>query len=645
MKPDYQILKRNLDTLRATHPILASRLEAIQPAEMKWSVAKTGQACASVADAQGRWRQYASRFDPVKEATQLIGDIDFENKACVVVLGFGLGYHVEEVVRRVGDMGMTLVFEPDLAVLRAVLEYMDWKHLLGSHRLVICDDQTDRPQLTHCFEHFNAVIGQGTQVLTHPPSRTNHMEAFRTFSTMVTQTLAYCRTTLATTLVNSMVTVENIIGNLGAYAAGEGINDLVGSARGAVGVCVGAGPSLAKNVDLLANPTVRRRVVVIAAQTALRPLLDHDIRPDFITALDYSSVSRRYYETLPDVSDITLIAESKAHPIIVDSYPGPVRLPGSELNNLMLGDDATPQATLPSGGTVAHLSFYLAQRLGCDPIVLIGQDLGFSDGLYYMPGTAVHEVWDCELGRFNTIEMMEWQRIMRNKAHLQRHLDIHDQPIFSDEQMQTYLKQFERDFKAAPQRIIDATEGGMPKQHVETMTLSEALERYATQDVPILPRPPAQFDITKLQNVAQQIQARLDEMRELRKATAEARRILHSMRKHQRDRDKMMQLFSKMNKVQHHVHHDLKRAFALVSHINAVGSFRRIRTDRMNQRQDTRGFEKQALQIERDLENLKWITESCKQAIRILDHSRQRTLGMIQNIQNHYASESELVHV
>ena len=36
------------------------------------------------------------------------------------------------------------------------------------------------------------------------------------------------------------------------------------------------------------------------------------------------------------------------------------------------------KARLPSGATVAHLAYYLAEHLGCDPIIFVGQDLGFS---------------------------------------------------------------------------------------------------------------------------------------------------------------------------------------------------------------------------------------------------------------------------
>ena len=85
------------------------------------------------------------------------------------------------------------------------------------------------------------------------------------------------------------------------------------AAAGFPAVCVGAGPSLSRNLALLANPETRRRLVVITAQTTLKPLLACGIRPDFVTALDYHHISTRFYEgldELPDQETSCAIAES-----------------------------------------------------------------------------------------------------------------------------------------------------------------------------------------------------------------------------------------------------------------------------------------------------------------------------------------------
>ncbi len=127
---------------------------------------------------------------------------------------------------------------------------------------------------------------------------------------------------------------------------------------------------------------------------------------------------------------------------------------------------------------MAHLSVSLAEFLGCTTVVLVGQDLGFTDGLYYCPGTAVHRVWEAELSPWNTLEMMEWQRIARMRGSLQRREGLAGRPCLTDGQMSAYLQQFERDFarmRAAGMRVVDATEGGLVKAHTEAATLAEAL--------------------------------------------------------------------------------------------------------------------------------------------------------------------------
>src|SRR3954470_5278732 len=46
---------------------------------------------------------------------------------------------------------------------------------------------------------------------------------------------------------------------------------------------------------------------------------------------------------------------------------------------------------LSVSGSVSTLDFSLAQRLGCSPLVLLGQDLAYTDGRAYAVGTAYED--------------------------------------------------------------------------------------------------------------------------------------------------------------------------------------------------------------------------------------------------------------
>lgn len=620
------ILRANLQAIRRLDPAFADRLAATEPAPLVWAESKAGPLTATTVHA-GRTLALASKYDPAAEARKLADEADVQKNPCVVFLGVGLGYHVAEAAGRMKPGDVLVAFEPDLAQLRAVLERVDQTSWLARPGTVLCHDGTDRATLIARFERFAGLATQGTHLVTHPPTRQMHAEAVQRFGALVAETLAYCRTNIATTLVNSARTCFNSACNLGPYAAGDTTDALLGAARGYPAVCVGAGPSLVKNVDLLRDPAVRRNVVVITAQTTLKPLLARGIRPDFVTALDWSAISKRFYEGLPPLPDVTLVVEPKVHPTVVDHFPGPVRMAHSDFNDRILDTLARPRTPMKQGATVAHLSLYLAQHLGCDPIIMIGQDLGFSDGLYYAPGTAIHDVWSSELGPFNTIEMMEWQRIVRHKSHLQRLTDVNGSPIFSDEQMVTYLKQFEKDFAEAVangQTVIDATEGGLPKADTLRMTLREALSQHATRTVPALPAPRAELDVARLAATAELLTRRVREVTRLKDATDQATPLLRQMLEAQGDRKRMVELFNKLEKITARVQGELQQTFVLVNALNAIGAFKRLKSDRDIAHRGSEEASRQAQQIERDLENMKWLAQACDETLEIFQEARRR---------------------
>ena len=628
-------LSRNLAAIAVYHPALAEQLSAVQPIALDWAESKAGPLTASRLDAgSSRPTPIASRYDPAKEAKTLVAPIDHKTTACVVVLGFGLGYHVEQLMDKVSARDLVIVYEPDLSQLRAVLQRLDYSAWLGNNALVLAGPDDGKATLLGRLQDRSGTLTLGTQIITHAPSRIRHTESFNAFGKLVTETLAFCRTNVATALVNASRTVRNLTNNLAQYAAGSTVAELAGAARGYPAVCVGAGPSLVKNLDQLADPEVRSKVVLIGVQTTLRPMLDRGIRPDFVTAIDYSSICTRFYEGLPDLPDVTLVVEPKCHPAIIEAYPGPVRVCYSKMNDKLLGPLARPIPTIKSATTVAHLSFYLAQMLGCDPVIFIGQDLGFSDGLYYAPGTAVHKVWGPELGAFNTIETMEWTRVVRMRGNLRRAEDVHGRPIFTDEQMSTYLSQFERDFGEAQQAgltLIDATEGGMPKQHTVVSTLREALSQHAVQVVPKLPVAQRVLSRERLSKLRGLLDGRIEKVNELQDVTRQTAGLLKRLKQNQHDHKKSQKLFAKVQKNTKRVQTELREAFEIVSSVNTIGTFRRERADRgIHHTEHLDEFERQLAQIERDLDNMDFIDQACDEGLEILGDARDRLLEAIE---------------
>lgn len=626
-----EIFNNNITALAQHQPQVAQQITDAQPLNnLSWIDTKQDVPSA-ILNFEERKVTLASRFKPLDEAARLADTADYKQYATIILMGFGLGYHADTLIRNSAGKALIVIYEPNISLLRTVLEHIDYSQWLSAQGFYLIVGQPDLSALTNTLEPAAGSITQGTQFIYHPATRQHSPQPIENFTQTLKQFVAFCRTNVTTTLVNTVQTCHNLIDNLAHYTAGHPIRELKNTVHGYPAIIVSAGPSLAKNVHLLKQPGIRDRVVIIAVQTALKPLLAHGVRPHFVTSLDYHNISKRFYEDLPDLPDVTLIAEPKANRTILESFPGPIRVLQNDFLDTLLGPLKQPIGKLKAGSTVAHLSFYFAQYLGCDPIAFIGQDLGFSEGLYYCPGTAIHEVWQPELNRFNTLENMEWRRIVRHKNMLHRTKDIYDRPIFSDEQMMTYLRQFERDFMEAPQQIIDATEGGLPKQHTQTLPLNQFLNQHATEDLPTIPLPDQSFNTDRITLTIAQLQDRLTQVSELQQLSHDSLEILHKMLKHQKDQQKMIKLFEKLDRKRKRVE-ALNQTFKLVNNLNQVGSFRRNKADRaIRITEDADPYTVQRMQLERDIDNINWLVDACTEVIAMFNSGVETLQSTLDN--------------
>ncbi len=631
--PEAGVLERNLRALAA---VSARSLAAVRSAP-----ACTGLDLRIAADGgltgtlDGR--RLASLHRPIEEGRRHAAAVALEQAAGVAVLGFGLGHHLEPLARRLRRTGVVIVFEPDVSLLRAVLERVDCTPWLNETNVCLVTDADDSGAIAAAVSGVEGLLALGVKFLAHPPSRARLGSDADRFSGRFADVMRAVRTTIMTTLVQVDATFRNELGNLEAYARARGVAELAGTHAGRPAVVVAAGPSLHRNVDELTRPGVREKVVVVAVQTVLKTLLARGIRPDYVTSLDYAEVSARFFEGLApaDVQGIELVAEAKAHPKVLSSYPGIVRCPAARVLDQVLGPAlAADKGALRPGATVAHLAYYLARHLGCDPVILIGQDLGFTDGQYYHAGAAIHRAWSGELSGFNTLEMLEWQRIVRSRSMLHRRADVLGRPIYTDEQMTTYLAQFERDFLADSERgltVIDATEGGVAKRHTRPMTLREALDQAPGEVKPARESTPAGRDGPPPadESLRSRIRARVADVRKdvwtVGTLGRETAGLLRDMKDSLGDPRRVNALIEKVYSLRDRVE-SLGAGYELVQFLNQTGTLNRLKADRAIELDDSISPEdRQRRQIDRDITNVTWLADAADDLGSMLDDAA-RTL-------------------
>ncbi len=565
-----------------------------------------------------------SRYDPQAEAAKWADHVLEADKFCYLIQGFGLGYHAKALFQRLTGDVIVLILEPDVHMVRLGLSVLDFSEELDSGRLAfVCQSRKD--WVHQRLSPYSSIMMMGTKIAAHTPSTRISKPQFQALADVCLAYIDYAKTGMVTLVTNAQVTCRNVANNLGTYLASPPINELKARFAGHPAIIVSAGPSLRRNMQQLHH--CRDRAVVIATQTTFKPLKSSGIVPAFVCSLDYHELSRQYYEGVDPGCDTHLVAEPKAHHSVIDAYCGPISLLSNEFARLCLGSAHGERDGLPAGASVAHLAFYLAQYMSCDPIILIGQDLALTDHVYHAPGTAIHESWSAELNRFGTLEMKEWDRIMRSKPILRKVPDAQGRELFTEELMFNYLEQFEKDIAATHARVINATEGGALIRGAQIMTLRQAIDAYCRQTIPerllAYRRRQPWFDASKLPAGQHQIRQRLDDMEAIRGVCDQTTEVLQELT---RLIDRPAEFNRKIKTVDalRLKVAEYERAYSIITAGAQLAEFRRFSADQRLKASGAVGADRARKQLDRDLLFVQQLRADTDRMIAILQSAAER---------------------
>jgi hypothetical protein len=196
--------------------------------------------------------------------------------------------------------------------------------------------------------------------------------------------------------------------------------------------------------------------------------------------------------------------------------------------------------------------------------------------------------------------------------------------------METYLQRFEYFFLQDERRgltTIDATEGGVRKAGTEVRGLADTLAQHARERIPPMPLPAPQLDVERLGQAAARLREVLADVRTIRDAsrrTAEAIAQLTGAAPRTMGEDR---LWATIDTERAKVGERLD-CLRLLDEFSQVGLLKRAKADRrIEYARDLAPEERQRLQFERDLANVRWIEESSAEYASVLHDAVRRLDG------------------
>jgi hypothetical protein len=172
----------------------------------------------------------------------------------------------------------------------------------------------------------------------------------------------------------------NGMNNVRAVAQNPMIGDYKHTFAGVPMIVVGAGPSLARNLDVLKH--AQGRAIVIGIHRTLQSLHRANITADITIAVEPRNV-RHQYENVGLEKLAASILATTVHPNLHTTQAKRViHYTSQGREEWLLAPQDRHHAAL-SLGTVSHAAVSLGRAWGCDPIILIGHDLAFPGGAVY----------------------------------------------------------------------------------------------------------------------------------------------------------------------------------------------------------------------------------------------------------------------
>lgn len=521
--------ERNVTFLTEYNEWLLHQMEQINCNEVEY-IRVGDDIVFKLADEQGNEFYTASIYDPIYEAVQFLDGVNFDNTG-YILMGMGSSAIVKQILENKTEAAWVLIIEKDTALVKKFLEEIDLSPYLEGRlqRVIILTDLMDNLSVV-LNEYLISLVGYyflRTDLLRTFSSYRRDAEFYEYAIDTIVKHLRTHMTSLGNSLEDTLIGMGNELKNVPVALTSYRMKDLKDKYKGKPIICVASGPSLDKQMSLLKK--VKGKALIICAESAFRVLLKNGISPDVVCILERGTnsydLSIKGLEIPGDTALVGLTLMDERIPRAWNPYVVPVfkeNISHSRLMNEALGD----LGTLYNGSSVAHLNYSLAQHLGGDPIIFIGQDLAYSvEGVTHSKDSFYIDQTDVEMTTEQRKQIQD--SLQDNQIFFNRTVYIdgyYGGKVKSRELWRQFLHWMEHMISVLPAPlVINATEGGADIKGTEKMTFSEATDLYCKEPIASIPElfrelPALPFEQQlhdKLRNMIDFFNDRLGEMERL----------------------------------------------------------------------------------------------------------------------------------
>lgn len=373
------LLEKNLSSIKSYDMDLYNQLISFPANDGTLSLAYTKQNEPNLLYKNYPIHSMDSAIDEAKNVIKSL-NANKNNLNTFIVFGLGFGYLLDELHTKYCDSPI-IVYEPNVQILRTVLETVDFQNTLNSYNVRITTNinMFRNHMLSMCSSQSNLKVAY---LESYKQLYTNEMLDFVNQAHTTYKILKFNLNFLAT---SSMSFFSQIIEHLDKKIHLPEFGKLENKLENKPAIIVSGGPSLSKNIDTIKK--YRDKVCIFAVGTAYKTLKRNGINPDFVNIIELNNCSEQILnENIENINFISEVYTNKVffekpfkRHFITYSYENPSNIWFEKL----ISKDSNIAKKYETKGTVAYNALFCAKMAGCNPIILIGQDLAYTNGKLY----------------------------------------------------------------------------------------------------------------------------------------------------------------------------------------------------------------------------------------------------------------------
>ena len=422
-----------------------------------------------------------------KEIEMRLESAEFKSSHATMIIGMGLGFYLKGALEKAEEGHKFLVVEPNASMMKLALSESDLSEYILDKKILIAPT-IDDVSFSVEFIHEKYVIDDWIIFIEGYTIQNNN---YAEISFAAINLLNQVRCNIGTIIGAGKQIADNDIANLPYTIHRRGVTELENLYQGRPAILVSTGPSLKKNLHYLIEN--QDKAIIVACGQALRPLLSYGITPDFICSVDFGEVNLTHYEGLMETG-VPLVALNQSYDKLLARWKGPVFVSTSQFISTLPDHDnrihklLSNKGSLMQGGSVAHMCFGLAIAMGCEPIIMIGQDLAYDNEQSHFEQADSRGILKQDPNGETKWEVTDPRCNLHGKDYSMGVLiDVEGyfmNAVKTNVGLASFITSFEHFTKMFPElKIINATEGGCHIPGTIRMSLSKVLKEYCQEEI------------------------------------------------------------------------------------------------------------------------------------------------------------------